>query len=64
MKHKAHDIQQQRELSSDEGVSNDTNSNGENADGVTLDEPVEDGDAMLNLLSDEESEDGEEETTT
>ena len=55
MKHKAHDLQQQWEQSSDEGVPNDTNIYGANADGVTFDEPVEEGDAVFNLLSDDES---------
>ena len=60
MKHKAYDRQHQKELSSNAGATNDANSNGENAYGVNFDEPVEECDAILNLLSDDESEDEEE----
>ena len=41
MKQKAYDRQQQREQRSNAGAPNYENSNGENADGVNLDEPVE-----------------------
>ena len=57
MKQKSYDRQQQLEQSINACAPNDANSNGTNSDGVTLDEPVEEGDAMFNLLSDDESED-------
>ena len=64
MKQKSYDRQQQLEQSINACAPNDANSNGANSDGVTLDEPVSEGDAIFNLLLDDESEDEEEETTT
>ena len=55
MKHKAYDRLHKWERSINAGAPNDANINGANADGVTFDEPVEEGDAVFNLLSDDES---------
>ena len=57
MKQKSYDRQQKWEWSSNEDAPKDSNSICANSDGVTLDEPVEEGDAMLNLLLDDKSKD-------
>ena len=64
MKQKAYDRQNNQEQSINKAPPNDANINGANADGVTLDEPVKKGDAMFNLLLDDESEYEEEKKTT
>ena len=60
MNQKSYDRQPQLERSSNSVAPNDASINGADADGVTLDEPFEEGDEMFNLLLDDKSEDEEE----